>query len=289
MVLLRRLAIVAFTALTVIVLVDVVLTATMSSHNDYLTATPNSGFVWKMNDRLIPGINGTSSVRFNSIGARSSELKKNDARIKIVAIGGSTTACFALNQEKTWTNLLEKKLGANFWVGNFGRPGNNSGHHVLQTQFILNKKELEHTKYVILLIGLNDLCGYLDNSSKYLSDYSNLNYRLAAFEHLPNKNLPWLRTRFLFKTMKNVKRKIGFLISAGTFPEAIQKAREKRFTSKKTKTLPDLTLGISKYQKRLSQIIQNCKEHGVQPIFFCQIVMWSDRLSSELEKLLSIL
>ena len=283
---LKKLVFVTIAALTAVVLVDVILTAIVSSPNDYLTATPNSGFVWEMNDELIPGIDSTSKVRFNNIGARSSELKIGDTRIKIAAFGGSTTACLALDQEYVWTNLLQNKLGSNFWVGNFGRPGNNSGHHTLQTQFILEKTELKDTKYVIILVGVNDLCGYLADSTKYLQDYSDLNYKLAAFEHIPNEGLPWYRTRFLFKTIKNFKRRITFLSSAKTYPEAIQETRDKRIKADKPDRLPELKPGILKYRERLSKIIQNCKTHGTQPIFFCQPVMWSDSLNYDLEKLL---
>ncbi|MFT7421437.1 MAG: hypothetical protein ACI9QN_002368 [Arcticibacterium sp.] len=69
----------------------------------YYTNTPNKHFGMKLDLEFIGGVHDdVSSVSFNSLGARSEEVS-DSYKHKILAIGGSTTLCIALTQEKTWT------------------------------------------------------------------------------------------------------------------------------------------------------------------------------------------
>ena len=118
-------------------------------------------------------------------------------------MGGSTTACFALTQEKTWTALLEGKLGASYWVGNFGRPGNNSNHHVLQFKQILKKPDLKDAKTVLIMLGVNDFVAYLISSERYVNS-TNQELDRLAFQHIPNEDLPFYKKLTLYLSLIHI-------------------------------------------------------------------------------------
>ena len=134
---LKKLAFSGIFTIILLVLIEIILSFLQIFPDDYYTGTPNSGFTWKINPEEIIGIHQDSEVSYDEFGARSIS-NYQDATHKIVAFGGSTTACFALTDSKTWTALLDKKMGDSYWVGNFGRPGNSSNHHVLQFKHMLD-------------------------------------------------------------------------------------------------------------------------------------------------------
>lgn len=71
----------------------------------------------------------------NSWGFRGDAPPKDwNKYYTIIAVGGSTTQCFYLDDEKTWPRLLEKYLTSstlsNFWIGNGGTDGQTTRAHL---------------------------------------------------------------------------------------------------------------------------------------------------------------
>lgn len=106
----------------------------------------------------------------NSIGFRGEEPPADfNAWLTIVTVGGSTTECLALNEEKSWPHLLQKKLKKHFpklWLNNAGLGGHSTfGHAILIEDFLINIKP----KLVLFLVGLNDVGrGDISNSDRNL-------------------------------------------------------------------------------------------------------------------------
>ncbi len=106
----------------------------------------------------------------NSIGFRGEEPPADfNAWLTIVTVGGSTTECLALNEEKNWPYLLQKKLKNHFaklWLNNAGLGGHSTfGHVILMKDFLINIKP----KVVFFLVGLNDVeRGDIGNSDRNL-------------------------------------------------------------------------------------------------------------------------
>lgn len=270
-----------------ILLLELVLTWTYDFPSGYYTYPPNSQFDIDIDLKYVDGIYDTvSTVSFNSIGARSEEIGESTKR-KIVAIGGSTTACFALRQEKTWTTLLNDKLGDDYWVGNFGRLGNETNQHVQQANELLDHDALKDTEAAIFLVGTNDFGRFLGNENNYLSS-SEHQTKLAAFAYLPNSELPFYRRLTLFKLLKKAKQSYLASTSKASFGLAQYQMQTLRQGSTKFDTLPDLSRALEHYKNNLRAIISSVKSRGIVPIFMTQPTMWSEGLEDEYEKLLSM-
>ncbi|WP_298419120.1 SGNH/GDSL hydrolase family protein [uncultured Kordia sp.] len=267
-----------------LVIAEIVLSFFSIFPNGYFTATPNSGFVWEIKPNDLDGISGKSTISFDALGARSTS-NYAEKKHKIVALGGSTTACFALTQEKTWSNLLEKKLGDLYWIGNFGRPGNSSNHNVLQFEHLLKKTELEDVKTVLIMQGGNDFLGYLISAEKY-TNQPKLETKKAAFKHLPNHDYPFHKRLTLYKLLKSAKQKLSFFFYKGSLTDKAIEIKEARQNATLVNTLPSLTVGLNHFEKNIQQIIDMAKQRNIEVVFMTQATLWQSGLAPELEKLL---
>jgi len=93
----------------------------------------------------------------NSLGFWGPEPPADFSRhLTIVTVGGSTTECFDLAENKTWPHDLGVDLQRNFnhlWLNNAGLSGNSTfGHYILMQDYLVKLKP----KVVIFLVGLND-------------------------------------------------------------------------------------------------------------------------------------
>ena len=267
------------------IIAELILSWSQIFPTDYYTNTPNSGFVWEINTDEITGIHQDSEVSFDELGARSISNYK-DASHKMIVFGGSTAACFALTQEKAWPALIEKKLGDEYWIGNFGRPGNNSSHHVLQFKHMLEKPELKDTKTVLVMQGVNDLVAYLISSDRYLN-LPELKLKKFAFQHIPDDHLSWHRRLTLFKLAARAKKNITFYFKhKDHLTKTVLDIIALRKESKIIEELPDLTAGLALYEANIRAMIQLAKEKNVRLVFVTQATMWKPNLEPQYEELM---
>ena len=91
---LKKLLFSLFTLACLLLLLELILGLFFSFPKQHLVATPNSGFIWERDSGLIDGLNRQSNISFDELGSRSISDYRNKSK-KILAIGGSTTACYA--------------------------------------------------------------------------------------------------------------------------------------------------------------------------------------------------
>ncbi|WP_299887496.1 GDSL-type esterase/lipase family protein [uncultured Lacinutrix sp.] len=280
--LLKRLAFSGLVFVLLLVIAEIVLSWLKIFPNDYYTNTPNASNKYSENPSKIDGISGFYEISYDALGSRSvSDYSK--ATNKIVAIGGSTTICSVLTQEKTWTALLDKKLGDTYWVGNFARSGNSSNHHVFQFQHILDKPELKDTKVVLMLVGVNDCRGYLISKDKYMH-MPDILVKKSAFGHIPNSELPFLKRLTLFKLAKKARQRILFHSQPRRPLDYLETYVSE--TEPITK-LPDLTDGLNHYENNLKKIIREAQKRDISVIFITQPTLWQKNLSDKYKTLLA--
>lgn len=94
----------------------------------------------------------------NSLGFRGPEPPADFANcLSIVAVGGSTTECYYLDDHRTWPARLAQKLDGDFdrvWLNNAGFDGHSTcGHQLLIKQFVGPLRP----KIVLFLIGINEV------------------------------------------------------------------------------------------------------------------------------------
>src|SRR5580704_719833 len=113
---------------------------------------------YRIKNDIIPSLDPEVTMTRNSLGFRGPDPPPDFAgKLSIITVGGSTTQCFFLSDDKTWTARLAADLEPAFhdlWVDNAGLDGHSTyGHLVLMEDQIAKL----HPKVVVFLIGANDV------------------------------------------------------------------------------------------------------------------------------------
>ena len=102
----------------------------------------------------LPGISGRHHVTTDKLGFRTTkaiDYENASSNPRIFAIGGSTTEQILLDDRKTWTHLLQEKLGT-VEVINTGVAGLRAANHVATLRRIISY----HPDMALFLLGGND-------------------------------------------------------------------------------------------------------------------------------------
>lgn len=254
----------------------------------------NSVRVFYPSEEITPGVRGVSHFSTNSLGTRGPEL--GSQRIRILTVGGSTTACTVLDDSETWPQLLMERLNADAgdpdfaWVTNSGVDGHNSEHHLMHVKYLLPR--LPRIDYVIVYAGLNDVGMWLyveDFDPHALENEEHWNDRVAEAFRLSNytpEEWPWYKHLELYKRASVVKDRVlssraraaplqGAYVEDAElrWMQEAQRDREQRskeFVHRaKMDTLPAALAG---YDEALTRIAKLIREAGAKPIFVPQAI-----------------
>ncbi len=235
--------------------------------------------------------------KINSAGIRGEEFT-TEQTYRILAVGGSTTECLYLDQTEVWTSLLEKKLSEakhkSIWVGNVGRSGRNTRHHILQLKYLL--PQLPKIDAVLLLAGVNDLHIRISDleydpqttaKPTFEEDYMRAAFALAppALPVYHYKRLGWWRMA--------KKLKAAFLTDTKAQPiqdstgETLAQWRRYRNNAEEViDTIPDLTTALEEYRRNLETIADLAQQRSLRLILVTQPTLWRSDLTQEDRNLL---
>lgn len=207
----------------------------------------------------------------NSLGFRGPELPPDlDRHLSIVAVGGSTTICFELADDKTWVHVLGEKLKAKFkglWVNNAGLAGHSTfGHLILMENFIIRLRP----KVVIFLVGHNE--GIVRENDADKDIYKKLTWE--SFRSLERLAGPLADHSEVAAAILNLKRyyfpKVNWAppqreMDLTTEPTlkmspAAQEALKREYRAKNVKP----------YELRLEKLIRLCRENHILPVLITQ-------------------
>ena len=240
---------------------------------------------------VLPGVEGPARFTTNADGLRA-EARRPEHAYRILAIGGSTTESLYLDDAETWPRLLQEQLGAargraDVWVGNAGKSGLNSRHHVVQVLQLL--PQLPQIDVLLLLVGVNDLHHRLSRDADFRpidqeprSAFSELYVR--AFDVRPEPQSLWQPVQLLRRMAQLRARWDGedppvALVQddAGRIYEKWR--RHRREASHWRSELPDLNSALREYAANLHTIADVAQRHGASVVFVTQPVMWHAQLS----------
>ena len=214
----------------------------------------------RINPKLDPVIVNTR----NSMGFRGPEAPKDCGyALTVITIGGSTTECHFLSDEKTWPFLLGRELPDSVpgcWVNNAGLDGHSTyGHEVLLNDYVRKLRP----SVVLFLTGINDVeteapsfhdrlntrnaypdfLHFLFNNSEVLNVVLNISRggRAQQFNNTTNAMLPLDSGRRL------------------ELPEAVMQARLARQAP-----------FLAGYRMRLEGLADTCLTYGILPVFITQ-------------------
>jgi lysophospholipase L1-like esterase len=199
----------------------------------------------------------------NSLAFRGPEPPKDFQKyLSILTIGGSTTECIIINEEKTWPTHLSNELAKSFknlWLNNAGLNGHSTyGHIKLLQDYVIKLKP----KVCIFLVGCNDVDrpDLSRSDSTVYNENQNLLISLARHSRLINVCLNFYR-HHRAKERELVKgepfRLTGFTpryISDNLIVESAEK----------------LKADVERYGTRVRKIIDLCRSADILPVFLTQ-------------------
>jgi lysophospholipase L1-like esterase len=245
---------------------------------------------------LFVGVAGEARFTVNSVGIRGDEFT-NDQRFRILAVGGSTTECLYLDDAKAWPNLLQQALrgqsGRHVWVGNVGRSGLASRHHVVELDHLL--PQYPRLDAVLVLAGVNDLLQRLRQGDDY--DPSVLDRLAGEAELIPytfsvyplgaqNRHRVFVTRTALWQLVGGLRHRDDrkFQDEAG---ELYRRQRDARGRAAKILALPELAASLAEYARNLERLADTSLEHHARLVLATQPVLWRADLPAHLESLLA--
>ena len=200
----------------------------------------------------------------NGLGLRGPEKPADfENRLSIVAVGGSTTECHFLNDDKTWPYLTGKLLGSKFdgiWMNNAGFDGHSTfGHQVLLNDYLIKLQP----KLILFLTGINDV----ENEQPTFHDKLNASDAYPDLKH------------FLYNNCEILN--IAVNLARGWRAQRFNNTTQELRTPEKNNELfiPDSVFNaklrsqqtfLIHYRKRIEQLIDTCISHHIQPVFITQ-------------------
>ena len=276
-----------------LVFAELVLRVFLPTPSRYFAMTPNlqATFSAQLHAK---GIQGPTVFKVNSMGFRSREWSTNRAsEYRIVCLGGSTTESLLNDQDRIWTTLLEKRLGElpdgrRAWVGNMGKAGLTSRHHVVQLKHL----NLYDPDLIVVLVGSSDFMSRLKQGDKNpnLADPPEDERTLEeqAFAALPDEFLwdqpaTWYRTTRLWRRMSVL---FGRSVLTGSQQQdqyglSLERWRAMRANGKRSDKLPALEASLDSYERTLKQIVGLAQNFGAPIVLLTQPSIWRAGLTDQ--------
>lgn len=220
--------------------------------------------------------------QINSLGFIGDDYPTNpEEYLKIFTIGGSTTACDALETEDTWPEQLAMRLRQdikNLWLNNAGFAGHSTyGHNILYKDHVSEYK----ADYVFYLIGVNDV------GLKTRSINDNV---LAASRDTQNYSLWGKIYYFMTEKIRIVSNITNLLRSYKAYQLNINDLDfdiEKVVLEEDDEELEKILLEhhkkyyLSSYRQRVQKLINQTLKSGAQPILLTQPYLGGDDIIDE--------
>jgi lysophospholipase L1-like esterase len=210
----------------------------------------------------------------NHMGFRGDPPPKNFSEyLTIIAVGGSTTACELISDNKTWCDILSVNLKSKFeslWLNNAGLDGHSTyGHIVLMEDYIIKIRP----KIVLFLVGANDIG--LEASRIYDQDQLKkplLGFVAPLWDSWVNKSevlsysinfCRFLQAKRmgLSHTLWNFHKMNQFDIPIENVPSILIEHKQKY---------------LAPYADRLKRLIDISRQNSIEPIFITQPTVFGD-------------
>ena len=216
----------------------------------------------------LPGITPGGMLTTNTWGLRGDEPPVQwDEYTTIVTVGGSTTANYYLDDNRTWSYVIQRQLREKeplVWVGNGGIPRHSAAIHHLFVRDVLGQIKPD---YAIFLVGVNDMAPFLRGN-------------IAMEERLPDKGMKqffFANSRILQVTYKI--KKIYF-DGASVVSQSVDPYFAEIPLTQTEEELPedlhDLLEQPDYYKDRIRAIILECRSLDIIPVFMTQPLLYED-------------
>ena len=217
----------------------------------------------------LPKISAACRRIYNSLGFRGPEPPADFASyLTLLTVGGSTTACWRLDQGLSWPDEDAEILGATrkkFWLNNAGYAGHSTfGHRILIDKYV---RQLA-PDFVLFLTGVNDLeRGDLKPEDSQL---------IVAADSIRNRIIYHSE---LLSTIQSLLRywravDLGVAFSDGLDQDWSTMERFAGPTKGREQLRAEHREFLTAYESRLRGIVASCREGGITPILMTQPAMY---------------
>lgn len=238
------------------------------------------------------GVSFPAELTINAEGMRGDPPSEGHAR-RILAVGGSTTLCVYLDDAHAWPRLLQGRLNAALapataWVGNVGRPGHKTIHHILQVEKLL--PQYPEIDTLVLLLGFNDFVPHLTAlTHPSLAVEPTPRQQLAmAFSVFPgwDADTPWYARNLLGRALWRLRwrplrgtEELQPMDAKGAFQATLRHYRQR--AGRTLTRLPDLASGRAVFAANVGRVIDAAQRRGVRVVLVTQPTLWRPGLSAE--------
>jgi len=221
-------------------------------------------------NKNIPKLDDTIFHTKNSLGFRGPEIPSEglDDYLSIITVGGSTTECFYLSDNKTWSALLGENLKEKFpkvWVNNAGLDGHSTfGHELLIKEHIIKLSP----DFIILLVGANDVGneGYTTQMLGHVKDGVHFDSIESFVKSVSLYSEVMALTLNFYKFMRAKSKGLAH----NNLELENSKQVEYPESNLQEILLRHEVVFIPEYEERLRRIIQITKENNIEVIFITQ-------------------
>jgi lysophospholipase L1-like esterase len=184
----------------------------------------------------------------------------------ILAIGGSTTHCYYLDDSKTWPAQFQKILRQrrpNVWVGNAGIDGHSTRGHLVTMKYIV---KTVRPSALIFLTGINDLFLSFEKSKRDAPVYQFNEFEPEWWEHFRLLQIARLWKVILIDGIPATRNSKHFTYSPTIDPNV-------EFDSTPDDLSPWLVT-LKEYRANLESLISQSKESGCRMAFMTQPLLF---------------
>jgi hypothetical protein len=234
---------------------------------DRLVLVTNKTYHIKNN--IIKSLDPEVTIVKNSLGFRGQNPPSDfDKYLTLVTIGGSTTQCFFLNEDQTWTARLGKKLEGSaepLWINNAGLDGHSThGHLVLLEDFIVPL----HPKVALFLVGANDVA--IGSMSEWDAENVKSGIHFESTKAFVKSVSAYSEVAAL---LLNMYRSFTAYQAGLTHHQVDLKSQGYRDVSEEEERqyiAGHTTQYLKGYETRLRRIVEVSRKAGIEPVFVTQ-------------------
>ncbi|WP_299438758.1 SGNH/GDSL hydrolase family protein [uncultured Aquimarina sp.] len=256
----------------------------------YFLFQPNTVYEFEVDSTSLKGVSGPTQFSINKDGHRGKPYDFN-ADYHILTIGGSTTECFYLSENETWPFLLEKQLTNSthkkVWVGNLGKSGLNSRHHIAQMEYLV--PTFPKIDLIIILVGANDLLRELKYSPNY-NPLTSSEVMKTTFVHYPSDSINGFP--YSFKLVQLISGQNQLFFSKRTTHLDINGSNTNVFRNNRSSTkeliekVPNMEESLDRYENNINKIVELSEKLNIKIVFVNQPTLWKNNMTnSEIQSL----
>jgi lysophospholipase L1-like esterase len=237
----------------------------------------------------LAGVQSPAVFSVNRFGLRGPSVDSFDSRYSILCVGGSTTECLYITDERSWPwqlgTRLSKRTTAPVFVGNAGR----SGHLVKHHQFLIEHyPRTTSFAWIVVLAGINDLGSMLhQNRAQREANVSN-----DTLFHWTRPHEASYRRLAIWRSMETTLN-VGTPIASGRILQDsagqwVRARQEERARKRRENPLNEAPIhwerDLDIYRQRLTDLVGAARAMDRKLLFLTQPTLWRAGLTDPQER-----